>query len=111
MDDNVSGFAEHGCGVGNDGDSPGRVRRANYFAEIAAGFCGVFIDGADYFDGAFFPQQADDGGSDGSDPVLDGANFLFLQSMFTFFLGKMPRREPEFRKRRKRAILMIAALT
>jgi hypothetical protein len=88
VDDNVSGFAEQGCGVGDDGHAPGGIRRANNFAKIAAGFCGVFINCADYFDGAFFAKQADDGGSDGSDSILNGANFLFLQSISTLFSEK-----------------------
>jgi hypothetical protein len=85
VDDNIGGFAEQCGGVSYNGDAPGSVRRAKNFAEIAARFCGIVIDCADYFDGVFFAKKADDGGSDGADSVLNGANFLFLQSVPSFF--------------------------
>ena len=88
MYDDIGGFAEHGCSIRNHGHSPWSVRRADNFAEIAACFGRVFIDCADHFDGVFFAKQADNGGSDGADPILNGANFLFLQSEFTFFLKR-----------------------
>lgn len=93
MHDDVSGFAEHGCGVGYDGNAPWRVRRTDNFAEIASGLCGIFVDCADYLDGVFFTKQADDCRSDRANSVLNDANFLFLQSRATFFPEKIPLRE------------------
>src|SRR6266568_2565422 len=50
---------------------------ANDFSQVAADFGGIGVDGADNFDGLFFPHQARDGSADGADTKLDGANFLF----------------------------------
>lgn len=115
MDDDISGFAEHGCGIGDNGHAPRCVRRADHFAEIAAGFCGIFINCADNFDGAFFTKQADDGGSDGADSILNGANFLFLQSVVTYFLNNflqnISRRGSKCPEWRSRAIDLMVALT
>ena len=88
MHDDVGRFAEQCGGVGYDGNAPGGVRSANNFAKIAAGFCGVVINCADYFDSVFFVKKADDCGSDGADSILNGANFLFLQSISTLFAEK-----------------------
>lgn len=88
MYDDIGGFAQHGCGVGDDGHAPRRIGCADSFAEIASGFCGIFINGADYLDGAFFAKQANDCGTDGANSVLNGANLLFLQSCSPFFREK-----------------------
>ena len=84
MNDDVSGFAKHGCGIGNYWHAPGRVRSADNLAEIASSFCRILINCADYFDGGFFSEQADNGGTDWTDSVLNGANFLFLQDIPPF---------------------------
>ena len=77
VDNHVHGFFEDGGGVRGNQDAPRRIAGADYFSEIPAGFGGVFINRADDFKGIFLAHQADDGGADRAEAVLDDANFHF----------------------------------
>ena len=77
MDHHVGVLFQNFFRVRGDGHAPWRILCANDFSQIMADFGGIGVDGADNFNGLFFPHQARDGSADGSDTKLDGANFLF----------------------------------
>ena len=83
MHNHVSGLAEHRAGFGGDQYAPGRIRRADHFAEVAPGLGGIGVNRADHFNGLLFAQQAHDGRSDRANSVLNRAYFLFAQDLFT----------------------------
>ena len=64
-----------GASAGN-GDAPRRVGGTDDFAQVAADFFRVGIDGAYDFDGLLLAHELRDGRPDGTDTILYGANFL-----------------------------------
>ena len=77
MNDDVGVLLEDFPGIGRNLDSPGSVTRSDNFAEVAADFCRVAIDGTTDFDGLLFAHEARGGSADRTDAELDGANLLF----------------------------------
>ena len=77
MDYHVGVLFQHFFGVRGNGHAPRRVLCAHHFAQVASHFRRIGVDGADNFDGLFFPHQPRNRCADRPDPVLDGANFLF----------------------------------
>ena len=63
--------------VGGNFHAPRSVAGADDFAEVAAGFRRVAIDGAADFDGLLFAHEPRGGGADRTDAELDGANLFF----------------------------------
>ncbi len=60
MHNHVRGLFQQSPGVTGNLHSPGRVGRADHIAQILADFCRVVINGANNFDGFFFPHQFQD---------------------------------------------------
>ena len=87
MDDHVYGLRKDARSRGGDGDAPGRVFCADDFAEIAADFRGVFVDGADDFERVFLAHQANDGSADGADTELNYADFLTHRAVLERKMG------------------------
>ena len=77
MHHHVRVLFQHFFGVRGNRHAPRRVRRADDFAKVASDFCRIRINGANNFNGLFFPHQFRDGCADRADTILDGANFLF----------------------------------
>jgi hypothetical protein len=76
VNDHVGGLFQNIAGARGDFHAPRRVAGAHYFTQIAANLCGVRIDCAADFDGLFFTHQPRDGGTNGADTILYGANLL-----------------------------------
>lgn len=81
MHHNVGSLRKHFFGVAGNFDAPGRVAGAYHFAEVAADFGRVGVNGSDNFNGLLFPQQFGDGGANRPDAVLNRANLLFHLSL------------------------------
>src|SRR5450631_2302815 len=77
MNYDVGGLAQHIRSIVPNFHAPGSIGGADNFAEVAAHFGGVGIDGTNNFNGEFFSHQLSDGSADGTDAILNGANFLF----------------------------------
>jgi hypothetical protein len=91
--DHVGVLLEDLFRIGRNDDAPGRIRRSDNFAEVAADLGGIGINGANNFNGLLFPHQFCDGGADGTDTILDGANFLF-HIVLRFSLAAIPAARP-----------------
>ena len=76
MHDHVDGLGKDACRRGGDGDAPWPFLGSGDFADVAAGFRRVVVDGADDFKLMFLPHQAEDGSADGADAELHDANLL-----------------------------------
>src|SRR5277367_1531095 len=72
----VGGLFEDFFCVGGNFHAPGSVGRADHFAEVAADFGGVGINGADDFNGLLLSHEARDGCADRPHAVLDYTNLL-----------------------------------
>ncbi len=77
MDYHVGGLLQHFLGFRGNDYAPGSILCSDNFAQVAPDFRGIGIDGADNFNGLFFPHQPRDRGPDRAHTILNGANFLF----------------------------------
>ena len=81
MHHDIGGLRKHFFGVAGNFDAPRRVAGADHFAEVAADFGRVGVNGSDNFDRLLFPQQLGDGSANRPDAVLNCANLLFHLSL------------------------------
>ena len=77
MDHDIYGLFEQGLRIRRNADAPGRVRRADGFAQVAAGLGWVFIYGPYDFERCLLPHQTDDRSADRAHAVLRHSNLLF----------------------------------
>ena len=76
MKDDVDGFGKNAGGRGGDKNAPGGVFRSHCFAEIPAGFGGIFVHRADDFKRMLLAHQTHDGSADGADTELNDTDLL-----------------------------------
>src|SRR2546422_4897437 len=77
MDHYVGGLLKNFFGLRGNDYAPRRIFRSDNFAEVAPDLRRISIDGADNFDGLFFPHQPRNRCADRAHTILNGANFLF----------------------------------
>src|SRR5713101_7774730 len=87
MNDDVGGLLQHFLGIAGDFHAPRGVLGTDDFAQVACNLRRVGVNGGDDFNGLFFAHQTRDGGPDGADTILDGANFLFHEVLRLFAAG------------------------
>src|SRR5260370_27027474 len=84
MNDHVGGLLQPFPGIGGNFHAPRGVLCPDDFAQVTRNLRRVGVDGGDDFNGLFFAHQTRDGGPDGADTILDGANFLFHEVLRPF---------------------------
>src|SRR6266571_327493 len=87
MNDDVGGLLQHFPGIGGNFHAPRGVLGTDDFTQVARNLCRIGVNGGDDFNGLFFAHQTRDGGPDGADTILDGANFLFHEVLRLFAAG------------------------
>src|SRR6266436_3553908 len=87
MNDDVGGLLQHFLGIGGNFDAPRGLLGTDDFTQVARNLRRIGVDGGDDFNGLFFVHQTRDGGPDGADTILDGANFLFHEVLRLFAAG------------------------